>query len=483
MATFSRELLRSLTQPAFQQNLFAAAEQLGGMPAQREELEKQKLIRDRQNSLFKTYQQGLRSFEDANVAGVTGASKKLSGMLSTETNDTLRSDLMTAISNLGGLQEKTQVKKDNRNVSDLIQAENLLKDLEQKGDARTENENFIMNAVQQRVDQLNQMPSVAINASEVRRDARIAELTKKEALAVAETNAMKRELSQFIGTPQFNEKAQEFIDRGVDETEVRRLVNTVLQVKKENEQLLTDLEALEPLSPKELKIITDAGFTSRGSSRLGIKADRELLNEISKTEQNKRLALAFRELDPVSAAGAKSIVIDTLNNLVEEGELEPFPIIQDLSDKVEKILNNPDEIQLFLGRVEGSTKDEVENIVLNYIEEKFPKEYQEMQKELKRRATVDATKQSALVDIARATNAARGQAAFEAGEIDENRPLTPDDEGYFDLENEDDLDRAIRQNEQDESKRIKEEVSKIRVPGREPAIEAFGMNLSRNSSK
>ena len=33
MATFSRELLRSLTQPAFQQNLFAAAEQLGGMPA------------------------------------------------------------------------------------------------------------------------------------------------------------------------------------------------------------------------------------------------------------------------------------------------------------------------------------------------------------------------------------------------------------------------------------------------------------------
>ncbi len=69
---------------------------------------------------------------------------------------------------------------------------------------------------------------------------------------------------------------------------------------------------------------------------------------------------------------------------------------------------------------------------------------------MRRKATVETTRQGALADIAASTNAARGKAAFEAGIIDEDRPLTPDDEGYFDLSDPDDADRALMLHERQE---------------------------------
>ena len=141
MARFGRDIVKSLTQPAFADLTSDVGMLLGGLPGKRREEEARQDRLQRETDVFTIYEQGLRSSEDANVAGVTAASKKLSGMLTDEVDETVRSDLMTKISALGKLQETTQTAKDQRNITDLIQAENLLDDLEQKGDARTENEN------------------------------------------------------------------------------------------------------------------------------------------------------------------------------------------------------------------------------------------------------------------------------------------------------------------------------------------------------
>lgn len=445
MAKFSSAFLQSLTQPAFIEDVRRTGMLAGAMPARKREEEKKQERLARENEIFKAYEQGLRSAEDANVAGVTAASGRLSGMLTEAQDESVRSDLMTKISALGQLTAPTQAAKNQRNVSDLIKAENLLAELNEKGEALTENERRVMEGVQQRVDQLRQDASVVAGAENARRNARITELGKDETLAVAETNAMKRDLAQFVGTKEFSARSQKYRDKGLSQ-QVDVLEKEVLTVMGERQDAIDKLNERAPLTADEQKTITDLKFKITGD----IKTDRKRLNTILETDFQKRVDIAFRQLDPATTGLAKATVIDALRKIIREGEIERLPIAQDLSDKVENMLEDPEEIELFLGRVEGATPAEIEGIVNNYLQERFPKKFEEMQTEINRKATVKATKRGALAEIAADTNAARGTAAFEAGLIDEDRSLVEGEEGYFNLDNPDDAERALMQYEKDQ---------------------------------
>ncbi len=445
MARFGRDLVRSLTQPAFAGDVRRVGMLAGSMPArQREEEAKQERMQ-REAEAFEIFNQGLRSSEDANVTGVTTAEGKLAGMLSDETNETVRSDLMKKITELGKLQAPTQAAKINRNVDDLIKAENFLEELQGRADSLSENEATAMRGVQQRVDQLRQNASLVQAAESKRRDARISELTKTEALKVAETNAMKRDLSRFVGTEQFVEKAQKYRDMGLSQ-QVDVLEKDVLEVMTKRQDAIDKLNERAPLTAEEERTLTDLGFKPTGD----IKVDRKRLNTILETKFQKELDIALRVLDPASAGLAKALVIEELDQIVKEGEIEQLPFFQDISDKVEDILEDPEELEIFLNRVEGASPSEIPNIVRRYLEEKFPEKFEDMQTEIRRKATVQTTRQGALAKIAAKTNAARGKAAYEAGIIDEDRPLEEGDEGYFDLDDPDDAERALMQHERDE---------------------------------
>lgn len=450
MARFGRDFVRGATQPAYLEGLFQLGQQIGSAPRRRREEEEKQERLARENKIFEIYEQGLRSSEDANVAGVTAATRKLSGMLTEAQDESVRSDLMSKISGLGKLTASTQAAKDQRNIVDLIKAENLLAELDEKGEALTENERRIREGVQQRVDQLKQSAGTVAGAQNARRDARITELTKVESLAVAETNAMKRNLAQFVGTAQFAERAQRYRDMGLSQ-QVDVLEKEVLTVMTERQDLVDKLKERAPLTKEEEQIITDLGFKLTGD----IKTDRKRLNTIKETKFQKELDIALRPLDPASAGFAKALVKSTLEDIVKEGEIEQLPIAQDLSDKVEDILEDPEELEFFLNRVEGASPVEIDSIVRDYLRNKFPKRFVEMETEMRRKATVETTRQGALADIAASTNAARGTAAFEAGLIDEDRALVEGEEGYFDLSDPDDADRALMLYERQETTKKK----------------------------
>jgi len=227
------------------------------------------------------------------------------------------------------------------------------------------------------------------------------------------------------------------------------LEKEVLTVMTERQDLVDKLNERAPLTAEEKKIITDLGFKLTDD----IKTDRKRLNTIKETKFQKELDIALRPLDPASAGLAKAYVIETLEEIVQEGDIEDLPFYQDISDKVANILEDPEELEFFLKKVEGASPAEIPSIVTDYLKKKFPKKFEDMQTEIRRKATIETTKQGALADIAASTNAARGTAAYEAGMIDEDRPLTPDDEGYFDLSNPDDANRALMLYEREESKK------------------------------
>ena len=100
MARFGRDIVRSLTQPDFADQVSSVGMLLGGAPRVRREEEERQERLVREKDAFKIYNEGIRSSEDANVAGVTSAVNRLSGMLTGETDEAVSSDLMKKITTL-----------------------------------------------------------------------------------------------------------------------------------------------------------------------------------------------------------------------------------------------------------------------------------------------------------------------------------------------------------------------------------------------
>mgnify|MGYP000341797228 FL=1 len=88
---------------------------------------------------------------------------------------------------------------------------------------------------------------------------------------------------------------------------------------------------------------------------------------------------ATRPLDVPTEARANALVKTALNFMVRDAELEGMPFMQDLSDKVEDLLADPNQLQEIQGLVSGLTGVEVIEAVESYIQDKFPKKYAEYQ--------------------------------------------------------------------------------------------------------
>ena len=93
----------------------------------------------------------------------------------------------------------------------------------------------------------------------------------------------------------------------------------------------------------------------------------------------KKVDLATRPLDVPSEAKANALIKTTLNFMVRDAELEGAPIMQDLSDKIEDLLRDPDEVQIIQGLVADLTGSEIIPAVESYIKDRFPKRYSEYQ--------------------------------------------------------------------------------------------------------
>ena len=466
MARFGRNLLGDLANPAFAGSLFTAGAALGGMPRRMQE-EKDRLDRlQEQNEAFELYRQGLFSSEQGDVSALYNRSSDLSEMLKDTKDEDVRTDLMQKISSLDQLAGETKSRATSNKANAIIQVEQTLAGYEERGDANlTEQERQVKQVLTERLEVLKQDTQALSQAEEAKRTARLTKLQNDEAMAVAETNAMKRELGSIDPeSPEWDRAASKYPRLG---SAVKQLRNDLLEIKIERQENLDKLAEGTPLTPNEIKKVEDLGlgkFLTEND-----RANRALLVRITNAEIEKRVEIALRPLDPASAGMAKALVIDNLRELAEQGEIENLPIWQDLSDKVENLLEDPDEIELFVNRVEGLSPVEIENEVISYIREKFPTKFEEMQTEINRKSAIASTKQGALAQIALRTNAARGTAAYEAGLIDEDRPLVEGEEGYFDLNNPDDAERALMQYKREETQKRREELSSSYIESQEAA--------------
>ena len=142
-------------------------------------------------------------------------------------------------------------------------------------------------------------------------------------------------------------------------------------------------EEQRKLSAEEEAELTKAGVPL--PSGLSNIERRRRYTVFANAQIQKSVDKATRPLDVPSEARANALVKTTLNFMVRDAELEGAPILQDLSDKVEDLLADPEELQIIQGLVADLTGAEVIPAVESYIQDRFPKKYAEYQQFRKNR--------------------------------------------------------------------------------------------------
>jgi hypothetical protein len=403
MAKFSQAFLQSMTQPAYQEGLFTAARNLGGLPGRiREEQE----TRATQESLVNMMNTNSRIAETGNVKGLEDQRVRLTEMLSAAQSDQSRDMILQELSRVEGLRDVAKPAAQQRDINTLLRAEQSLAEADKQistlqGDASAEGQIKLdaairaKQAIQSRVDSLKSNASLVTAADNQKIDMEIASLTKDEALRSARKNEMIAKLKSVpVNSEAWNALVEEAENKNLGSavnsviTELNDLELKRLEVAKaqEDQRKLTNEEIAElaeanvPLPPGLSDIERRRRYT--------VFANVQIEKSVNK---------ATRPLDVPTEARANALVKTALNFMVRDAELEGTLFMQDLSDKVEDLLADPNQLQEIQGLVSGLTGVEVIEAVESYIQDKFPKKYAEYQ-QAKQNRQFEAEEFSELLD-------------------------------------------------------------------------------------
>jgi len=397
MAKFSQAFLQSMTQPAYQEGLFTAARDLGGLRGRleeerRQEAEKQE-IKSTQQSLVEMMNTNSRIAETGNVKGLEDQRVRLTEMLSAAQNDQSRDMILKELSRVEGLRDVAKPAAQQRDIDTLLRAEQSLTEADKQiaslqGDTSAQGQIKLdaaikaKQAIQSRVSSLKSNAALVSAADNQKIDMEIAALTKDEALRSARKNEM---VAKLKSVP-VKSKAWDALVKEAGEKNLGSAVNSVItelnKLELERLEVLDAQASRAPLSEKEKTELKNAGISVDGVSNLEA---RRRYTVFANSRIQKKVDLATRPLDIPSEAKANALVKTTLNFMVRDAELEGAPVMQDLSDKVENLLADPDERQIIEGLVSGLTGSEIIPAVESYIQDRFPKKYAEYQQFRKNR--------------------------------------------------------------------------------------------------
>ena len=394
MAKFSQAFLQSMAQPSYQQGLFSAARSLGELPGR---LAEEREVMGTQQTLAEMMNTNSRIAETGNLKGLEEQRTKLMGMLSGATSDQSRDMILGELGRVENLRDVAKPVARTRDINTLITAERSLKEANDQiaslqGDTSAEGQIKLdaamraKRAIQSRVDSLRSDPALVAAANNEQIDREIATLTKDEALRSARKNDM---IARLKSVP-VNSKAWKDLVEEAGKKDLGAAVNSVIRELNDLELKRLEVkkaqEEQRPLSKEEIAELKEVGiWDDKRSPALSVIEQRRRYTVFANSQIQKKVDIATRPLDVPSEARANALVKTTLNFMVRDAELEGAPILQDLSDKVEDLLADPEELQTIQGIVADLTGAEVIPAVESYIQDRFPKKYAEYQQFRKNR--------------------------------------------------------------------------------------------------
>jgi hypothetical protein len=246
-----------------------------------------------------------------------------------------------------------------------------------------------MAAVKQRIDQLREDPDTVRVVKEQKGKERLAVLTQENQIQAAEEKRAIAILSSLDPkSEEYKREKQRFKDNNLGEAvkKVEKAAQEAETAKRNYEKLLADVRPTA--LTKEQKALGEKYGASfqEGTSRQIILANREILKSTLKQVSEMGTELALQDMKPLDEPAAKAVVQKVLYELKEEGDL-PFSRDFLQTDLEERLRDLSDEDQQYLiNSAIGKEKPKAQQLVFDFIQEKFPDEFEGVVKQKEREA-------------------------------------------------------------------------------------------------
>ena len=405
MARFGRDFVRGATQPAYLEGLFQLGQQVGSAPRRRREENER---RETQETLAEMINTNTRIAETGNLKGLEEQRTLLTGMLSNVKGDESRDMILGELNRFEALRDVAKPVARQRDINTLIRSEQTLKEINDvveglKGATTTEDRikeataREAQRVIKDRITSLKSDPALMVAVDNELIDREIASLTKDEALRSARQNDMLARLRST--SPTSNEWKNLVAD--AKEKGLGKAVDTAIEEINAAElkrlEIVKAQEEQRPLSEEEIAELREAKVPL--SKGLSVIEQRRRYTVFANSQIEKAVNKATRPLDVPSEARAKALVKTTLDFMVRDAELEGLPFSKDLSDKVEDLLADPEEMQTLNGIVADLSGAEIIDAVQGYIKDKFPEKYAEYQQFRKNREFEEEEFQALLDEV------------------------------------------------------------------------------------
>lgn len=213
MAKFSQQFLRAMAQPSYQEGLFTAAQQLGGLPGR---LEQERGAMQRFDESVRASEQGIAAAQQGDVSALTNRIAELRRQMASATTLQEKQRIRAEMANLQRLQPGAQKIAVGNKARSIVQGEQALQDESLVGPARL--------AIEQRLEVLKQDPEAMTEYNKFkmdqwRTDQAQREMQSQQWLAdnsakiskAIENNDMDTIESIVQGAGEFSEAAQSFV--------------------------------------------------------------------------------------------------------------------------------------------------------------------------------------------------------------------------------------------------------------------------------
>lgn len=391
MARFGKDFVRGATQPAYLEGLFQLGQQVGSAPRRRREENER---RETQETLAEMINTNTRIAETGNLKGLEEQRTLLTGMLSNVKGDESRDMILGELNRFEALRNVAKPVARQRDINTLIRSEQTLQeinDVVESLQGATTTEDRIKEAtareaqrvIKDRIASLKSDPALMIAVDNELIDREIASLTKDEALRSARQNDM---LARLRSTPPNSAEWKDLVAEA-EEKGLGQAVNTAIEEINAAElkrlEVAKAQEEQRPLSKEEIAELEEAGVPL--PKGLSVIERRRRYTVFANSQIEKAVNKATRPLDVPSEARAKALVKTTLNFMVRDANLGFSPFTADLSEKVEDLLADPEEMETLNGLVADLTGSEIVDAVKGYIKDKFPEKYSDYEQALKNR--------------------------------------------------------------------------------------------------
>ena len=412
MARFSRGLFRELANPSYGQGLMAVGAQLGSAQAEAQAAERQKEI---DSMSFKLLRQGLFSADQGDVSALAARTNDLVDMMNRTTDEKSRATLQDMITQLDAQRSATQTKATSNTANSIIKTEDALKNMQSEMDAMggqvTGQQKKVFDALTQRLEFMKQNSKAVIEADDIKYQTRFKKIKQENELADQQKQAVQRRLSSVpFESDQYKELAQEArnANQGQAVDQYEKLQFGLIEARAKADDIR---DSEKPLSQSEIETLAEIGIiVPKNQTRLSIKSNRQSLANYTQAVEVERIRSA---ISPI--AGVKDVeahVITTLETLMDFGDLPGNFLSSDLYNKIEDLLEDPDEIKTLVGLLEMPSGKElnsgqIRERVEQYIANKFPDEYKEAktyrQTQAREQADIDLLVVDLLVEAGVAT--------------------------------------------------------------------------------